>query len=115
MEALSATYEGRDVPGGVGAENDPAFAEKVKAMQTGHFNDFLFVCLVRAAFLGALDGAGPDGLSSDMLGSAQQKALGFDRAAPAVRAEWLQEPGLKGFHLTEAESTLRHRRSRSGR
>lgn len=50
MEALSATYEGRDVPGGVGAENDPAFAEKVKAMQTGHFNDFLMLLYQGPAF-----------------------------------------------------------------
>ena len=50
MEALSVTYEGRDVPGGVGAENDPAFAEKVKAMQTGHFNDFLMPLYQGPAF-----------------------------------------------------------------
>ena len=50
MEALSATYEGRDFPGGVGAENDPAFAEKVKAMQTGHFNDFLMPLYQGPAF-----------------------------------------------------------------
>ena len=50
MEALSATYEGRDIPGGVGAENDPAFAEKVKAMQTGHFNDFLMPLYQGPAF-----------------------------------------------------------------
>ena len=50
METLSGTYEGRDVPGGVGAENDPAFAEKVKAMQTGHFNDFLMPLYQGPAF-----------------------------------------------------------------
>ena len=50
MEALSATYQGRDVPGGVGAENDPAFAEKVKAMQTSHFNDFLMPLYQGPAF-----------------------------------------------------------------
>ena len=41
MEKLSATYAGSDIPSGVGAENDPAFAEKVQALRTGHFNDFL--------------------------------------------------------------------------
>ena len=50
MEALSGTYQGRDVPGGVGAENDPAFAEKVKDMQTGHFNDFLMPLYQGPAF-----------------------------------------------------------------
>jgi hypothetical protein len=77
------------------------------ALQSGHFNDFLFVSLIRAGFLGALDAAGAKGLRSDELGSAQQKALGFDRPSQEIRAEWLLEPGLKGFNLQEAESTLR--------
>ncbi|MCA9634143.1 MAG: ATP-dependent helicase, partial [Myxococcales bacterium] len=77
------------------------------ALQAGHFNDFLFVSLVRAGFLGALQAAGERGLRSDEIGAAQQKALGFDRPTPEVRAEWLQEPSLKGFNLQEAESTLR--------
>jgi len=77
------------------------------ALQSGHFNDFLFVSLVRAGFLGALEVAGQQGLRSDELGSAQQKSLGFDRTTPEIRAEWLLEPALKGFNLVEAESTLR--------
>jgi Lhr-like helicase len=77
------------------------------ALQSGHFNDFLFVSLIRAAFLGALDLAGDKGLRSDELGAAQQRALGFDRPAPELRSEWLLEPSLKGFNLQEAESTLR--------
>ena len=77
------------------------------ALQAGHFNDFLFVSLIRAGFLGALRAAGDNGLRSDELGAAQQRALGFDRATQDIRAEWLQEPGLKGFNLQEAESTLR--------
>jgi superfamily II DNA/RNA helicase len=77
------------------------------ALQAGHFNDFLFVSLIRAGFLGALLAAGTNGLRSDEVGAAHQRALGFDRATQAVRAEWLQEPGLKGFNLQEAESTLR--------
>ncbi len=77
------------------------------ALQSGHFNDFLFVSLIRAAFLGALEIASDKGLRSDELGGAQQKSLGFDRGTPEIRAEWLLEPGLKGFNLQEAESTLR--------
>ncbi len=77
------------------------------ALQAGHFNDFLFVSLVRAGFLGALDLAGDRGLRSDELGTAQQRALGFDQAAPELRAEWLLEPSLVGFNLQEAERTLR--------
>lgn len=77
------------------------------ALQAGHFNDFLFVSLIRAGFLGALRAAGSHGLRSEELGVSAQRALGFDRTAQEVRAEWLQEPTLKGFNLQEAESTLR--------
>jgi hypothetical protein len=77
------------------------------ALQSGHFNDFLFVSLVRAGFLGALDVAGPSGIRSDELGSAQQKSLGFDRVTQEIRGEWLLEPTLRGFNLQEAEGTLR--------
>jgi ATP-dependent helicase YprA (DUF1998 family) len=77
------------------------------ALQSGHFNDFLFVSLIRAGFLGALYAAGPDGLRSDQLGAGQQRALGFDRATRELRGEWLLEPDLRGFNLQEAEATLR--------
>ena len=77
------------------------------ALQAGHFNDFLFVSLVRAGFLGALQDAGSNGLRSDELGIAQQRTLGFDRSDPKIRAEWLLEPTLRGFNLQEAEGTLR--------
>lgn len=77
------------------------------ALQAGHFNDFLFVSLVRAGFLGALEAAGEAGLRSDELGAAQQKALGFDQPTAAIRTEWLLEPTLRGFNLQEAEAILR--------
>ena len=77
------------------------------ALQAGHFNDFLFVSLVRAGFLGALQDAGPQGLRSDELGPAEQRTLGFDRPDAQIRAEWLLEPTLRGFNLQEAERTLR--------
>jgi superfamily II DNA/RNA helicase len=77
------------------------------ALQSGHFNDFLFVSLIRAGFLGALDAAGGAGLRADEVGVAQQCALGFDRPTTDFRGEWLLEPALKGFNLQEAESTLR--------
>ena len=77
------------------------------ALQAGHFNDFLFVSLVRAGFLGALQDAGSQGLRSDELGGAEQRLLGFDRPDPQIRVEWLLEPALRGFNLQEAERTLR--------
>jgi hypothetical protein len=77
------------------------------ALQAGHFNDFLFVSLIRAGFLGALATAGGSGLRSDQLGLEQQRALGFDGSDPEVRAQWLLEPALKGFAVQDAEATLR--------
>ena len=77
------------------------------ALQAGHFNDFLFVGLIRAAFLAALAKAGDSGITADKLGSAQQKALGFDLPDPAIREEWLREPTLVGHARLEAERTLR--------
>ncbi len=77
------------------------------ALQAGHFNDFLFVTLVRAGFLAALEDAGQAGLGSEQLGVAQQHALGFDQNDPNMRAEWLLEPDLRGFNLQDAERTLR--------
>src|SRR4051812_19993916 len=77
------------------------------ALQAGHFNDFLFVSLIRAGFLGALQDAGSKGLRSDELGLAQQRTLSFDHPDPQIRAEWLLEPTLRGFNLQEAEGTLR--------
>ena len=77
------------------------------ALQAGHFNDFLFVGLVRAGFFGALQEAGSTGLRSDQLGIAMQRTLGFDRPDAQIRTEWLQEPSLRGFNLQEAEGTLR--------
>ena len=77
------------------------------ALQAGHFNDFLFVSLVRAAFLGALGAARDAGLTADQLGAAQQRALGFDRPDPRIREEWLAEPGLLGGERLVAERTLR--------
>jgi len=72
------------------------------ALQAGNFNDFLFVSLLRAAFLRALeDHAGV--LTGAELGQALTKALGFDGDARAT--EWLQEQ--VGPQTEDARSTLR--------
>lgn len=77
------------------------------ALQAGHFNDFVFVSLLRAGFLRALANAGPSGLSEDRLGEAMQVALGFTRDNETRRREWLIDPELVGVNLLKAEETLR--------
>jgi hypothetical protein len=46
------------------------------ALQAGHFNDFLFVALLRAAVLAAVHKAGALGLSEQDFGRSVQAALG---------------------------------------
>ncbi len=77
------------------------------ALQAGHFNDFHFVSLVRAALLRALRDAGATGLRSEQLGVAHERALGFDRSDAGLRREWLQDETLQGFKVKEASRTLR--------
>lgn len=77
------------------------------ALQAGHFNDFLQVSLIRAAFLGALTHAASSGLRSEALGVAQQKALRFEVTNLNNRSEWLRDVSLRGFNLNQAEATLR--------
>lgn len=84
------------------------------ALQAGHFNDFTFVTLLRAAIHRALDAAGDAGLKPDDPGHAIRSALGFDRDVPvdsdpreSHRREWMQHPEDTGTDLVEAGNTLR--------
>ena len=77
------------------------------ALQAGHFNDFIFVTLLRGAILAALADAGDDGLHEDQIGQALQRMLGFVAANTLRRSEWLVEPDLKGANLLGAERTIR--------
>ena len=76
------------------------------ALQAGHFNDFLFVSLLRGATLAAVAAAGPDGLSQDVFGARVQDMLGFRPSNPDQRAEWMAEPDAKGGSATDAERAL---------
>src|SRR5690606_2376208 len=71
------------------------------ALQAGHFNDFLFVALLRAAILTAVSAAGQDGLSDDEFGRRVQSALGFTAANRDRRVEWMLDPEIKGAGQVE--------------
>lgn len=84
------------------------------ALQAGHFNDFTFVTLLRAAIYRALAESGTAGLKADDPGQAVRAALGFDRDVPAGsdprdshRREWMQHPEDTGANLVEAAEALR--------
>ena len=79
------------------------------ALQAGHFNDFVFVTMMRGAIISALKNS-PDGtLDEANIGREVQKSLGF-LASPSNTeraSEWLINTGIKGERRNEAESILR--------
>jgi hypothetical protein len=77
------------------------------ALQAGHFNDFVFVSLLRAAMISALRKAGSEGVEDDVLGRSLQRALGFDQNSPESFTEWLANPKLEGTTLIDAERAMR--------
>lgn len=76
------------------------------ALQAGHFNDFLFVSLLRAATLAAVRKEGAEGLAEEDFGRRVQQALGFTAANQGRRQEWMLDPEAKGPGLIDAERTL---------
>lgn len=76
------------------------------ALQAGHFNDFIFVTLLRGAVLAALP-TSDAGISEDQVGAAVQASLGFVGANTNRRSEWLMEPELRGANVLTAERAVR--------
>ncbi len=76
------------------------------ALQAGHFNDFNFVALLRAATLAAVQDAGHSGLAPEDFGRRAQAQLGFTALNRARRQEWMADPEVKGVAQSDAEETL---------
>lgn len=76
------------------------------ALQAGHFNDFLFVALLRGAILAAVRNAGSAGLREDEFGRRVQAVLGFIAANRDRRQEWMADPESKGVAQINAEQDL---------
>lgn len=84
------------------------------ALQAGHFNDFTFVCLLRAAIDRALRAAGAAGLEDQDIGAAVVAALGFDRELRQGEdpqqthlREWLLDTEISPADFERAKQTLR--------
>lgn len=77
------------------------------ALQAGHFNDFLQVLLTRAALLSAVQQDGGRALSEREVANAVFEALGFHRDDPAVRAEYMQQPEVKGNTRRQVHEAMR--------
>jgi Lhr-like helicase len=77
------------------------------ALQAGHFNDFIFVCLLRGAILRATIDAGAKGLADARFGEAVRNALGFEPDYQPRLAEWMGDPNAKGYQARQgAEDAL---------
>lgn len=77
------------------------------ALQAGHFNDFIFVSLLRGAILKAVREAGPGGLRPEHFGEAVRLALGFDLEHKDRLDEWMLDPDVKGYqNRQEAQESL---------
>ncbi len=76
------------------------------ALQAGHFNDFLFVSLLRGAIYAAVLDAGAEGLSDDEFGRRVQAKLGFVASNVARRQEWMLDPTVRGVAIVDAERNL---------
>ena len=76
------------------------------ALQAGHFNDFVFVSLLRGATLAALENGGSAGLTDATIGRALAKALRFTAADRNRLEEWLADRDVEGEQLENAAADL---------
>lgn len=76
------------------------------ALQSGHFNDFLFVSLLRGGILRAVTSAGLDGLTEDEFGLNVVKALGFVSSNKDARAHWMLDPAAGAVVREDAQRAL---------
>lgn len=78
------------------------------ALQAGHFNDFVFVTMLRGAAVNALGAVESRVLDESDIGQRLQASLGFrsDEEFEEKASEWLLNPNLLGDRRKEAESIL---------
>ena len=76
------------------------------ALQSGHFNDFIFLLTIRSGLLAALENNN-NLLHENELSEAVFNAIGFADESYETGAEYLQNPGLRGHLKADAQSTLR--------
>ena len=76
------------------------------ALQAGHFNDFVFVTLLRGAMLQAVLRAGEHGLADEEFGYRVQRALGFTDSNKDLRRHWMLNPDNGPVIRSDAERAL---------
>jgi Lhr-like helicase len=76
------------------------------ALQAGHFNDFLFVSLLRGAILRAVLDSGDDGIAEDEFGLRVVRALGFTAGGKDARIHWMLDPEAGAVVREDAQRSL---------
>ena len=76
------------------------------ALQAGHFNDYLFVSLLRCAILRAVLDAGSDRMAEDEFGLRVVKALGFTASNKDSRIHWMLDPEAGAVVREDAQRSL---------
>ena len=76
------------------------------ALQAGHFNDFLFVSLLRGAILRAALDSGDDGMAEDEFGLRVVRALGFTAGNKDARIHWMLDPEAGAVVREDAQRSL---------
>ena len=76
------------------------------ALQAGHFNDFLFVSLLRGAILRAVLDAGDEGITEDEFGLRVVKALGFTASNREARIHWMLDAEAGAVVREDAQRSL---------
>ncbi|MEQ1518864.1 MAG: hypothetical protein ABL931_20480, partial [Usitatibacteraceae bacterium] len=76
------------------------------ALQAGHFNDYMFVSLLRGAILRAVLDVGSDGVAEDEFGLRVVKALGFTASNKASRIHWMLDPEAGAVVREDAQRSL---------
>jgi hypothetical protein len=76
------------------------------ALQSGHFNDFIFLLTIRSGLLAALDNS--DGILHEAdLSEIVFKTIGFYDEAYETRAEYLKNPDIYGHLKLDIQSALK--------
>ena len=76
------------------------------ALQSGHFNEFVFLVAIRAALLKALRNR-PNGIPARDIANAVFDAIAPDASLPVVKREMLEDPALFGLALDGALENIR--------
>lgn len=76
------------------------------ALQAGHFNDFLYVSVLRGAILRAVLESGGEGITEDEFGLSVVKALGFTSTNKTSWVHWLLDPEARAGVREEAQRAL---------